>query len=75
MSSPSVGACTYADDTCRCISIYREPDFSIRSEPSSDLQRRQGAFSTDGTCGPQHGNTICDPKSTVYTGGCCSVGI
>ena len=27
----------------------------------------RAAFSTDGTCGPQHGNTICDPNSKAYT--------
>ncbi|KAE9370869.1 carbohydrate-binding module family 18 [Stipitochalara longipes BDJ] len=46
-----------------------------RSLPSElrDLQDRQTSpFSTDGTCGPAHGGTICDPNSTVYTGGCCS---
>jgi len=27
----------------------------------------RAAYSTDGSCGPQHGNTICDPNSKVYT--------
>ena len=27
----------------------------------------RATFSTDGTCGPQHGNTICDPNSKAYT--------
>lgn len=34
---------------------------------------RDGPYSTDGSCGPAHGNTICDPNSQVYKGGCCSV--
>jgi hypothetical protein len=34
--------------------------------------KRQAKYSTDGTCGPANGGTICDPKSTAYTGGCCS---
>ncbi|KAF2109263.1 glyoxal oxidase [Lophiotrema nucula] len=35
-------------------------------------EKRQTKYSTDGTCGPANGNTLCDPKSTVYTGTCCS---
>ncbi|KAF2709477.1 carbohydrate-binding module family 18 [Pleomassaria siparia CBS 279.74] len=34
--------------------------------------KRQSVYSTDGSCGPANGNTICDPKSTVYSGSCCS---
>ena len=37
----------------------------------------RAAFSTDGTCGPQHGNTICDPNSKAYTvsvSGCAGEG-
>jgi hypothetical protein len=37
------------------------------------VRQASPAFSTDGTCGAAHGGTICNPKSTVYTGGCCSV--
>jgi hypothetical protein len=37
------------------------------------LTVRDAVYSTDGTCGPANGNTICDPKSTVYSGSCCSV--
>ncbi|KAH8601633.1 glyoxal oxidase N-terminus-domain-containing protein [Bisporella sp. PMI_857] len=33
---------------------------------------RDGGFSVDGTCGPAHGNMICDLNSNVYKGGCCS---
>ncbi|PQE06279.1 glyoxal oxidase protein [Rutstroemia sp. NJR-2017a BBW] len=36
------------------------------------LTVRDAVYSTDGTCGPANGNTICDPKSTVYSGSCCS---
>jgi len=39
---------------------------------SVQLEQRQAPFSIDGTCGPDHGGTICDPNSTAYTGGCCS---
>lgn len=34
--------------------------------------KRQNVYSTDGTCGPANGNTICDPTSTKYSGSCCS---
>ena len=36
------------------------------------LAARDMVYSTDGTCGPNHGNTLCDPNSKVYTGTCCS---
>ncbi|KAI4722115.1 galactose oxidase [Aureobasidium sp. EXF-10727] len=29
-------------------------------------------YSQDGKCGPNNGNLLCDPKSTVYKGTCCS---
>jgi hypothetical protein len=29
-------------------------------------------YSLDGSCGPNNGNTLCDPKSKVYNGTCCS---
>ncbi|KAF2192656.1 carbohydrate-binding module family 18 [Zopfia rhizophila CBS 207.26] len=36
-------------------------------------EKRQGVkYSTDGTCGPANGNTLCDPNSQVYKGTCCS---
>ncbi|KAF2735174.1 glyoxal oxidase [Polyplosphaeria fusca] len=43
-----------------------------RSFRRSVPEKRQTKYSTDGTCGPANGNTLCDPKSTVYTGTCCS---
>lgn len=39
---------------------------SFRGDSLKILAER-ATYSTDGTCGPQHGNTICDPKSTAYT--------
>ncbi|ATZ50700.1 Bcgo1 [Botrytis cinerea B05.10] len=36
------------------------------------IEPRQAVYSTDGTCGPANGNTLCDPNSTVYKGSCCS---
>ncbi|KAF2270809.1 galactose oxidase [Lojkania enalia] len=35
-------------------------------------KRQMTKYSTDGTCGPANGNTLCDPNSTIYTGSCCS---
>jgi hypothetical protein len=35
-------------------------------------EKRQAKYSTDGQCGPAHGNLLCDPNSTVYSGTCCS---
>ncbi|KAK9236384.1 glyoxal oxidase N-terminus-domain-containing protein [Lipomyces kononenkoae] len=29
-------------------------------------------YSTDGRCGPNHNNLVCNPHSTVYNGTCCS---
>ena len=39
---------------------------SFRGEGVKKLAER-ATYSTDGACGPQHGDTICDPKSKVYT--------
>jgi len=35
-------------------------------------RRQTSKYSQDGKCGPANGNLLCDPKSTVYTGTCCS---
>lgn len=43
-----------------------------RRAPIRNEKRQKAKYSTDGTCGPANGNTLCDPKSTVYTGSCCS---
>ena len=42
---------------------------SFRRESEEGLKKLAArvTYSTDGTCGPQHGNTICDPNSKVYT--------
>ncbi|CZR63858.1 related to glyoxal oxidase precursor [Phialocephala subalpina] len=37
-----------------------DPELDVRDGPE---------FSTDGTCGPAHSNTICDPNSKVNTAG------
>ena len=35
-------------------------------------EKRQSKYSQDGQCGPNNGNLLCDPNSTVYKGTCCS---
>ncbi|BFZ59011.1 hypothetical protein YB2330_000010 [Saitoella coloradoensis] len=42
--------------------------------PPTLLQPRSSSvtYSTDGSCGPANGNTVCDPNTTGYTGTCCS---
>ncbi|TVY58153.1 Aldehyde oxidase GLOX1 [Lachnellula cervina] len=48
-------------------------DYPISFRPVIDnMPRDAPVYSTDGTCGPKNGNTICDPNSKVYSGGCCS---
>jgi hypothetical protein len=36
------------------------------------VKRQNAKYSQDGKCGSQNGNLLCDAKSTVYTGTCCS---
>ncbi|KAM3087039.1 hypothetical protein ACMFMG_001149 [Clarireedia jacksonii] len=61
-------SCT-SDGTC-----VSAAEVSARSSPVvvPILNIRDAPFSTDGTCGPANGNTVCDPNSKVYTGSCCS---
>ncbi|KAG9633045.1 DUF1929-domain-containing protein, partial [Aureobasidium melanogenum] len=35
-------------------------------------QAKTPNYSQDGKCGPNNGNLLCDPNSTVYKGTCCS---
>jgi hypothetical protein len=35
-------------------------------------KRQTSKYSADGKCGPNNGNLLCDPKSTAYSGSCCS---
>ena len=46
--------------------------FKKKSRPRSIGQLVKRALSEDGKCGPDNGDLLCDPKSTVYTGTCCS---
>jgi hypothetical protein len=43
-----------------------------RSSIRFSEKRQTAKYSLDGQCGPAVGNLLCDPKSTVYTGSCCS---
>lgn len=56
-------------DRCKKSSEPYYPQSLKRDHPKEIVKR---AYSTDGTCGPNHGNTLCDPNSTVYKGTCCS---
>lgn len=52
-----------------------ENDKSLFSRSSFRVvpaKRQTAKYSTDGKCGPANGNLLCDPKSTAYSGGCCS---
>ena len=53
------------NDSCEPNTQHEYP-MSFRGEGLKKLAAR-ATYSTDGTCGPQHGNTICDPNSKVYT--------
>ncbi|KAF2000686.1 carbohydrate-binding module family 18 [Amniculicola lignicola CBS 123094] len=55
-----------------CVASANKERLYPKSFRRNVLERRQTKYSTDGTCGPTAGNTLCDPKSTVYTGSCCS---
>lgn len=82
MAVSRVRAAVAMDSKCtapganRGLTIVRclpQSQFSERSGPVYVMER-QTVYSVDGTCGPAHGNTVCNPSSTVYTGSCCSVG-
>ncbi|TVY32668.1 Aldehyde oxidase [Lachnellula subtilissima] len=48
-------------------------DYPISFRPVIDnMPRDAPVYSTDGYCGPNFNNTICDPHSKAYSGGCCS---
>ncbi|KAI6711740.1 hypothetical protein JHW43_005748 [Diplocarpon mali] len=58
-------------ETGQCVAVDAAP-YSNTFRPG-EIRARDGPYSTDGSCGPAHGNTICDPNSKAYVGGCCSV--
>lgn len=47
-----------------------EIDEKDLSRALNDLLPR--GYSPDGKCGPENGGLTCDPRSTVYSGTCCS---
>ncbi|CAL3967877.1 unnamed protein product [Diplocarpon coronariae] len=57
-------------ETGQCVAVDAAP-YSNTFRPG-EIRARDGPYSTDGSCGPAHGNTICDPNSKAYVGGCCS---
>ncbi|KAI9819277.1 MAG: hypothetical protein M1827_007434 [Pycnora praestabilis] len=59
------GLCEFADHE----NLY--PSSFTSADDAGDLKER-ATYSTDGTCGPNNGNTLCDPNSSAYTGSCCS---
>ncbi|KAH8723929.1 glyoxal oxidase N-terminus-domain-containing protein [Phaeosphaeriaceae sp. PMI808] len=61
-------------NTCAANSKSDHSKIASRSRSSIRFpEKRQNVqYSTDGKCGPANGNLLCDPKSTTYTGSCCS---
>ena len=61
------------DNSCIYPKSARDVPQSFQRRTPSEIFSRAGKVSTDGTCGSQHGGTVCDPSSTIYpAGGCCS---
>jgi hypothetical protein len=56
----------------RCVANANNDNLYPKSYPARIPGKRQAKYSTDGTCGPNFGNTICDPNSNIYKGSCCS---
>ncbi|KAK9368850.1 glyoxal oxidase N-terminus-domain-containing protein [Lipomyces kononenkoae] len=54
----------YCNDLNGCVPIR---DGGHRHKRQDIIQ-----YSTDGRCGPNHNNLLCNPRSTVYNGTCCS---
>lgn len=58
-----------------CTANFYDPHSKISSRSSLRVvpaKRQNAKYSSDGKCGSQNGNMLCDPKSTVYSGTCCS---
>lgn len=49
-----------------------DDDYSGSFVRSVEERASAPAYSQDGKCGPNNGNLLCDPNSTVYKGTCCS---
>ena len=62
--------------TNRCAPDSKSGFSKIASRSRSSIRfpekRQATSYSLDGKCGPSVGNLLCDPKSSVYTGSCCS---
>lgn len=61
-------------NTCAANSKAEHSKIVSRSRSSIRFtaKRQNNKYSQDGKCGPANGNLLCDPKSTAYTGSCCS---
>lgn len=62
----------HCDENNTCVPNASHANLYPKSFRRHVPEKRQAKYSTDGTCGPANGNTLCDPKSTVYKGTCCS---
>ncbi|KAF4310289.1 putative glyoxal oxidase protein [Botryosphaeria dothidea] len=52
--------------------VTSDDDYSGSFVRSVEERASAPAYSQDGKCGPNNGNLLCDPNSTVYKGTCCS---
>ncbi|KAF2747458.1 carbohydrate-binding module family 18 [Sporormia fimetaria CBS 119925] len=60
------------DYTC-AVNTHNDNSVSKSFRSHIPVKRQDGVnYSVDGTCGPANGNTVCNPRSTVYKGSCCS---
>lgn len=66
--------CTH-DKTCIKASLHpfsTNQNFDTLPKPHLLSRISARAFSENGQCGPNNGDLLCDPDSTVYSGTCCS---
>lgn len=67
-----------APDLNRCEARISNEELYPRSfQPRRPFRRQEAsknqvAYSKEGLCGPNNGNTLCDPESKADSGGCCS---
>lgn len=63
----------HCGDDNKCVADIKSDHSKISSSHLRVVpEKRQTKYSQDGQCGPAHGNLLCDPNSTVYSGSCCS---
>ncbi|OSS46059.1 hypothetical protein B5807_08234 [Epicoccum nigrum] len=60
-------------DDSKCVPDIRSDHSKVSTSHLRVVpEKRQSKYSQDGQCGPNNGNLLCDPNSTVYKGTCCS---